>query len=69
MASLFSKRSYGSLPSNIEKNPREEVKAITLRNGWDLKKPEKNVKEEVLQKKIVESPKLDEFESSKASQR
>ena len=30
-------RPTGTLPSNIEKNPKEEVKAITLRSGIELK--------------------------------
>ena len=34
----MSDRSHGSLPSNIEKNPRKEIKAITLRSGKELEK-------------------------------
>jgi len=30
--SLLSNRSQGSLPSNMEVNPKEHVKAITLRS-------------------------------------
>ena len=42
MANLLSERSHGALPSNIEKNPREEAKAVTLRNGRELEEVEKN---------------------------
>ena len=31
LANLLSERSHGALPSNTEKNPREEAKAVTLR--------------------------------------
>ena len=41
LANLLSKRSQGALPSNIEKNPREEAKAVTLRNGRELEEVEK----------------------------
>ena len=32
---------YGNLPSNIERNPREEVNAITLRNRRELEEVKK----------------------------
>ena len=41
LASNLSKRPQGGLPSNTENNPREEVNAITLRNGRELEKVEK----------------------------
>ena len=41
LANLFSERSQGALPSNTEKNPREEAKAVTLRNGRELEEVEK----------------------------
>ena len=41
LASLLSERSQGALPSNIEKNPREEAKAVTLRNERELEEIEK----------------------------
>ena len=41
IASLLSKRSQGSLPSNTKKNLREEAKAITLKNGRELEEFEK----------------------------
>ena len=44
MASLLTERKQGSLPSNLEVNPREErkeyYKAITLRSGKELEIPE-----------------------------
>ena len=40
MANILTERQQGSLPSNLEKNPRgdgrEHVKAITLRSGREL---------------------------------
>ena len=41
MANLLFERSHGALPSNTEKNPREEAKAVTLRNGRELEEVEK----------------------------
>ena len=41
LANNLSRRPQGGLPSNIEKNPREEVNAITLRNGKELDEVEK----------------------------
>ena len=43
MATLLTERQHGSLPSNLEVNPRREgnehVKAITLRSGKELAVP------------------------------
>ena len=36
LANSLSIRNQGTLPSNIEKNPKEHVKAITLRSGIEL---------------------------------
>ena len=36
----LNERSQGSLPSDTEKNPKEQVKAITLRSGRELEAPE-----------------------------
>ena len=40
MANILTEKQQGSLPSNLEKNPRgdgrEHVKAITLRSGREL---------------------------------
>ncbi|GKV38977.1 hypothetical protein SLEP1_g46823 [Rubroshorea leprosula] len=37
IADMVSRRVQGGLPSNSEKNPREQLKAITLRSGKELK--------------------------------
>ena len=55
------------MPSNIEKNPRKEINAITLRNGKELeevvKEPRKKVEKD---KKVVEKVlETDESDSSK----
>ena len=67
LAHQLSKRTYDNLPSNTKRNPREEVNAITLRNGRELKEMEKEPREKVKKdKKIMdETPKTDESESSK----
>ena len=59
------------MPSNIGKNPREEINAVTLRNRRELeevvKKPRKKVEKD---KKVVEEiPETDESESSKKLQK
>ena len=36
LAKMISERQQGGLPSNTESNPREHVKAITLRSGKQL---------------------------------
>ena len=47
MAKIISERPQGSLPSNTETNPREQVNAITLRSGTKLEEPhQKNETEE-----------------------
>ncbi|XP_010265501.1 PREDICTED: uncharacterized protein LOC104603225 [Nelumbo nucifera] len=43
---MISSRVQGALPNNIEENPREQVQAITLRNGKELQEVEKKAKEE-----------------------
>ena len=61
-------RTYSNLPSNTERNPREKVNAITLRNGRELEEVEKDHRERVKKDKKVmdETPKRDESESSKS---
>ena len=55
LAHQLSGRTYGNLPSNIERNPREEVNAITLRNERELEEVGKELRERVKKdKKIVE---------------
>ncbi|KAF7152131.1 hypothetical protein RHSIM_Rhsim01G0069400 [Rhododendron simsii] len=41
LATLMSERSQGSLPNTTENNPKEQVKAITLRSGKELNLQEK----------------------------
>ena len=47
LAHQLSGRTYGNLPSNTERNPREEVNAITLRNGRELEEVEKEPRKRV----------------------
>ncbi|XP_052172200.1 uncharacterized protein LOC127788130 [Diospyros lotus] len=42
LAQAISERPQGGLPSNTERNPREHVKAITLRSGKELQSKEKD---------------------------
>ena len=44
LASNLSRRLHGTLPSNTEKNPREEVNTVTLRNGRELEEVEKELR-------------------------
>ncbi|XP_075112113.1 uncharacterized protein LOC142182091 [Nicotiana tabacum] len=39
LATLVSEKIHGPLPSNTEKNPKEHLKAITLRSGKNLEEP------------------------------
>ncbi|XP_012480885.1 uncharacterized protein LOC105795772 [Gossypium raimondii] len=45
LAKLVSERQKGISPSNTEPNPKEHVKAITLRNGKVLAEPEKKLQQ------------------------
>ena len=40
LANIVANKQHGSLLSNTERNPREEVKAITLRTRKELREPE-----------------------------
>ena len=51
LANSLSIRNQGSLPSNIEKNPKEQLKAITLRSGIEIPTPKATVKYEEKKKK------------------
>ena len=55
------------MPSNTEKNPREKVNAVTLRNGREFKEIEKEPRKMVDNgKKVMEETlKEDDTESSK----
>ena len=64
LASILSKRPQGGLPSNTEKNLREKVNVVTLRNGKELEKVEKEPRKvvdkgkkamEETQKKMISS--------------
>ena len=67
LVSNLSKRPQGGLPSNTQKNPREEVNAVTLRNGRELPEVEKEPRKMVDKgkKTVDETSKEDDFESSK----
>ena len=67
LAYQLSGRTYGNLPSNTERNPREKINAITLRNGRELEEIEEESRVRVKKdKKVVdETPKRDEADSSK----
>ena len=67
LANNLCRRPQGGLPSNTEKNPREEVNAVTLRSVKELEEVEKEPRKVVDKgKKVVEeNPKEDDIESSK----
>ncbi|KAL5573288.1 hypothetical protein UlMin_022885 [Ulmus minor] len=48
ISKLLTERAQGALPSNTERNPREEAKAITLRSGKELEKS-KEVSKQVIE--------------------
>ena len=54
LAKMISERAPGSLPSNTEPNPKEHVKAVTLKNGKVLTEPEKKLPQESDKEKDVE---------------
>ena len=39
LSNCLSTRNQGALPSNMEKNPKEQVKAITLISGTEIQTP------------------------------
>ena len=47
IANLLSSKSQGSMPSNTETNPKEQINTIMLRNGRQLEDIPKEVKEVV----------------------
>ncbi|KAL5574228.1 hypothetical protein UlMin_023825 [Ulmus minor] len=47
IAKLLTERGQGALPSNTERNPKEEVKAITLRSGKELEKSKEASKQAI----------------------
>ena len=54
LANQMFEKIQGALPSNTERNPREQVNAVTLRCGRELKRVEKKKKKE---KKVENPPK------------
>ncbi|KAG9458289.1 hypothetical protein H6P81_002797 [Aristolochia fimbriata] len=61
LASAILARSQGTLPSNSEGNPKEQVKAITLKSGKVLERPkQKQVVEEEVQPQQPEIEKEEE---------
>ncbi|XP_010246155.1 PREDICTED: uncharacterized protein LOC104589504 [Nelumbo nucifera] len=60
---MISSRVQGTLPSNTEANPREQVQAITLRSGKDLQEVEKKAKEEGQVSATLETEKKEEEQS------
>ena len=67
LANNLSRRPQGGLPSNTEKNHKEEVNAVTLKNGKELDEVEKEPRKVIDKGKKVmeETPKEDDTESSK----
>ncbi|KAL5548869.1 hypothetical protein UlMin_004100 [Ulmus minor] len=47
ISKLLMERGQGALPSNTERNPREEAKAITLRSGKELEKSKEASKQAI----------------------
>ncbi|KAL5569891.1 hypothetical protein UlMin_026466 [Ulmus minor] len=47
ISKLLTERAQGTFPSNTEKNPREEAKAITLRSGKELEKSKEASKQAI----------------------
>ena len=43
IANALTSRNQGNLPSNTETNPREQVKAISLRSGKNLSQPKETI--------------------------
>ena len=46
LANYVSNRPQGTLPSNTEKNPKEDVQAITLRSGKEIEGPSQQTEKE-----------------------
>ena len=66
LANNLSRRPQGGLPSNTDKNPREEVNAVTLRSGKELEEVEEEPRKVEKGKKVVEeTPNEDDTKSSK----
>ena len=59
LVNSLSTRNQGALPGNTEKNPKEQVKAITLRSGTEIQTP-KAIKEYEEKKNEGEKEQRDE---------
>ena len=46
LANFLSIKNQGLLPSNTEKNPKEQLKEITLRSGIEIPTPKATIKYE-----------------------
>ena len=65
LANSLATRNQGALPSNTEKNPKKQVKAITLRSGTEIQTPKatmdyeekKNKREKEQDDEKAETPK------------
>ena len=66
IASFLSKRSQKALPSNTEKNLREEAKSVTLKNGRELEEVEKK-KMDKGKGKAEKSPEVEISQPSKVA--
>ncbi|XP_010247839.1 PREDICTED: uncharacterized protein LOC104590793 [Nelumbo nucifera] len=62
---MISSRVQGTLPSNTEANPREQVQAITMMSGKELQEVEKKAKEEGKMGATLETKKEEEQSDSK----
>src|SRR3954464_14412704 len=67
---LLANRQQGTLPSDTEKNPREQVNAITLRSGTTYAEPRvKVVPNEVVKRNVVPEEKGKEMEAEEEQAR
>ena len=55
IANALTSRNQGNLPSNAETNPREQVKAISLRSGKNLAQPKETISNKPAKTKIDDS--------------
>ncbi|GKV39994.1 hypothetical protein SLEP1_g47678 [Rubroshorea leprosula] len=60
LASVVSRRAQGALPSSTEKNPKEQVKAVTLRSGKQIGDEESSDNEGEKEKAPTEEKKSEE---------
>ena len=61
LANSLSMKNQGSLPRNIEKNPKEQLKAITLRNGIEIQPQKETVEYEKEKRKEEEQEQENEW--------